>query len=126
MATLRTLLDTAGLLSQVGFGLLHVRDLALSRELARASPARRSGDLLIEDRVFLDGALLTGLKEERGVDSRVPLRGNRRAYSEAAALAEYAGNWREHPTRRGQEIAFVAEVEHIWDECCVPFDLFPN
>ena len=122
LATVRTLLDTAGLLSQVCFGPIHVHDLALSRELVRAAPVLRSGDLLIEDRGFLEGGLLTELKRERGVDVMAPLRSNMHAYLEAVALAEYEGKWRAHPTRQGQEIAFVEGVEHVWDECEVPLN----
>ncbi|MBX3280608.1 MAG: hypothetical protein KF868_21640 [Acidobacteria bacterium] len=32
-------------------------------------------------------------------------------------LAEMAGKWQSHPTRPNQQIAFVAGVDHIWDEC---------
>ena len=117
LVTVRTLLDTAGVLSQVGFGPIHIHDLELSRELVSTSEVLRSGDLLIEDRGFLDGGLLTKLKSERGVDVLVPLRSNMHAYLEAVALAEYEGKWQPHPTRRNQEIAFVGAVEHVWDEC---------
>jgi hypothetical protein len=117
LVTIRTLLDTAGVLSQVGFGPIHIHDMELSRELVSTSEVLRAGDLLIEDRGFLDGALLTKLKRERGVDVLVPLRSNMHAYLEAVALAEYEGKWQQHPTRRNQEIAFVGAVEHVWDEC---------
>jgi hypothetical protein len=59
LATLRTLLDSAGLLSQVALAAMQVHDVALCRPLLEQAPVLRAGDLLLEDRGFLDGALLS-------------------------------------------------------------------
>ncbi|MCA1617540.1 MAG: transposase [Acidobacteria bacterium] len=78
---------------------------------------QRRGDLVLEDRGFLDGATLTHLKGERGVDVIIPLKWNMHAYREAVALAEMERRWEPHPSRRDQQIAFVRGIEHVWDEC---------
>ena len=46
LATLRTLLDSAGLLSQVAISAIQVHDLALCRPLLATAPVFRAGDLL--------------------------------------------------------------------------------
>ncbi len=81
---------------------------------------RRAGDLILEDRGFLDGESITHLKRERKVDVIVPLKSNMHAYSEAVSIAEMSGRRDQHPSRTEQQIAFVAGVEHVWDECLVP------
>jgi hypothetical protein len=79
----------------------------------------RAGDLLLEDRGFLDGEMITFLKRDQGVDVIVPLRHGMLSYEEAVKLAQLADQWQPHPTRDGQQIAFVSGVEHVWDECAV-------
>ena len=56
LATLRTLLDSAGLLTQVAMSSIQVHDMALCRPLREEAPVLRAGDLLLEDRGFIDGA----------------------------------------------------------------------
>lgn len=119
LATLRSLLDTAGLLTQVAITQIQVHDVKICRELIEESRVLRAGDLLIEDRGLIDGGLITYLKRERGVDSIVPLRSDMLSYQEAVRLAEVEGRWQSHPSRRGEHIAFVGGVEHVWDECQV-------
>ena len=58
LATLRTLMDSAGLLSQVALAAIHVHDVAWCRPLLEKAPVLRPGDLLLEDRGFIDGATL--------------------------------------------------------------------
>ncbi len=55
LATLRTLLDSAGLLTQVALSAIQIHDVALCRPLLEQAPVLRAGDLLLEDRGFLDG-----------------------------------------------------------------------
>ncbi|MDQ3254838.1 MAG: transposase [Acidobacteriota bacterium] len=122
LATLRTLLDTAGVLTQVQIGSLQTHDMELCRELLSTSQALRRGDLVLEDRGFLDGATLTHLKAQRGVDVIVPLKSNMHAYREAVAIAAMDAVWQPHPSRPAQQIAFVKGVEHVWAECGVPLN----
>ena len=119
LATLRTLLDSAGLLTQVALSAIQVHDVTLCRPLLEAAPVWRAGDLLLEDRGFLDGAPLTALKRQRQVDVIMPLKANMLATQEAIQLAEMAEQWEAHPSRADQTIAFVRGVEPMWSECDV-------
>jgi len=122
LATLRTLLDSAGLLTQVALSAIQVHDMALCRPLLAEAPVLRAGDLLLEDRGFLDGATLSYLKRQRQVDVIIPLKANMLATQEAMQLATMADKWQAHPTRADQTIALVRRVEHMWTECAVPLN----
>ena len=122
LATLRTLLDSAGVLTQVALSAIHVHDMALCRPLLEAAPVLRAGDLLLEDRGFLDGATVSDLQRQRRVDVISPLKANMLATQEAMQLAEMAGTWQTHPSRPEQTIALVRGVEHMWAECEVPLN----
>ncbi len=117
LATVRTLLETAGIITQVAVGQIQTHDCKLCEPMLRSCAVFRAGDLLLEDRGFLDGEMITFLKRECGVDVIVPLRHSMLSYDEAVQLANLAGQWQPHPTRAGQQIAFVGGVEHVWDEC---------
>ena len=122
LATLRTLLDSAGLLTQVALSAIHVHDMALCRSLLEEAPVLRAGDLLLEDRGFLDGATVSELKRKRQVDVIIPLKANMLATQEAIQLAEVVDQWQAHPARAAQTIALVRGVEHMWPECEVPLN----
>ena len=119
VATLRTLLDLAGIITGVRIGPIQQHDLPLSLPLLRDQSLLRAGDLLMMDRGFLDGETITYLKKERAVDVVIPLRADMLSYQEAVALAQAAKVWKAHPSREEQEIAFVEGVEHIYDQCQV-------
>jgi hypothetical protein len=121
-ATLRTLLDSAGLLTQVAMSAIQVHDLALCRPLLAEAPVWRAGELLLEERGFLDGATVSDLKRKRGVDVIIPLKANMLATQEAMQLAAMADQWQAHPARADQRIALVRGVEHRWTECEVPLN----
>jgi len=122
LATLRTLLDHAGLITQVGLCPMQVHDLPACRFLFETAPVLRTGDLLLEDRGFLDGATITLLKQQRHVDVIVPLKSTMLSYTEAVQLAELQDAWQPHPSRDHQHIAFVKGVDHLWAECKVPLN----
>jgi hypothetical protein len=117
MATLRTLLDHAGLITQVGLCPIPVHDLPVCRLFFETAPVLRKGDLVLEDRGFIDGETLTLLKQQRHVDVIVPLQSTMLSYKEAIQLAELHGEWQPHPSRDHQHMAFVKGVEHVWDGC---------
>ena len=119
LATLRTLLDNAGLFTQMAISGIEVHDLELSRPMLTTSSVLRAGDLLLEDRGFLDGQIISLLKTNKGVDVIVPLRSNMVAFDEGVKLAEMAQLWQVHPTRSEQQIALVKGVHHVWDTCNV-------
>jgi hypothetical protein len=118
-ATLRTLLDQAGLITQVGLCPIQVHDLPLCRLFFETAPVLRKGDLLLEDRGCIDGDTITFLKQQRQIDVIVPLKSTMLSYQEAIHLAELQGAWQPHPSRDQQHIAFVKGVEHVWDGCAV-------
>jgi hypothetical protein len=120
LATLRTLLDHAGLITQVGRCPMQVPDLPACRWFVETAPVLRSGDLFLEDRGFLDGATLTLLKQQRHVDVIGPLKATMLSYKEAVQLAVLHDAWHLHPSRPHQHIAFVKGVDHVWDACQVP------
>jgi hypothetical protein len=122
LATLRTLLDHAGLLTQMAMSAIQVHDIALCRPLLEEAPVLRAGDLLLEDRGFIDGATLSALKHQRQVDVIIPLKANMLATQEAIQLAAMANKWQPHPARADQTIALVRGVEHMWTECAVPLN----
>jgi hypothetical protein len=122
LATLRTLLDHAGLITQVGLAPIHVHDLPLCRLFFETASVLRRGDLVLEDRGFVDGETLTLLKQQRHVDVIVPLKSTMLAYQEAVQLATLHGEWQPHPSREHQHIAFVQGVEHLWEQCKVPLN----
>ena len=122
LATLRTLLDSAGLLTQVAMSAIQVHDMALCRPLLEEAPVLRAGDLLLEDRGFIDGATLSHLKRQRQVDVIIPLKANMLATQEARQLAQMADKWQAHPSRANQTITLVRGVEHMWTECEVPLN----
>ena len=122
LATLRTLLDHADLLTQMAMSAIQVHDRALYRPLLAAAPVWRAGDLLLEDRGFIDGVTLSALKRQRQVDVIIPRKANMLAPQEAIQLAEMADTWQPHPPRADQTIALVRGVEHRWAECAVPLN----
>jgi hypothetical protein len=106
-------------MSAVEIGPIERHDLELSRGLLFSSKALRAGDLVLEDRGFLDGETISYLKRKRQVDLIVPLRSDMQAYQEARDLALLEGNWQPHPSRADEEIAFVRGAEQFWDTCKV-------
>lgn len=73
LATLRTVLDHAGLITQVGLCPLPVHDLPVCRRCVETAPVVRAGDVFWEDRGGVEGDPLTFLKPQRRVDVMVPL-----------------------------------------------------
>ena len=68
------MLDHAGLITQVGLCPMHVHDLPVCRLFFETAPGLRQGDVILEDRGFIDGDTLTFLKHERHIDVIVPLK----------------------------------------------------
>src|SRR5882672_3865540 len=122
LATLRTLLDHAGLITQVGLCPIQVHDLPLCRLFFETAPVLRAGDLVLEDRGFVDGETLTFLQQQRHVDVIVPLKANLLSSHEAVQLATLQDAWQPPPSRDHQHMAFVKGVEHLWAACQVPLN----
>lgn len=84
--------------------------------------------LLILDRGFIDGALLTEMKREHGIDVLIPLKSNMAAGQEALSLIEHFNlPWTEYRVVRDEsgkehkteEVAGVGDIR-MWDNCDVP------
>ena len=122
LLTLRILLNYTGLMARVDVVPLQVHDAPCCRLLFETAPVLRAGDMVLEDRGFLDGDTITFLKQQREVDVIVPLKKNMLSYNEAVLLADLQGQWQPHPSRDHQHIAFVKGVDHLWAECHVPLN----
>jgi hypothetical protein len=120
LAPLRTLWNHAGLITQMGLAPIQVHDLPVCRLFFETASVLRAGDLVLEDRGFVDGATITLLKQQRHVDVIVPLQSTMLSYHEAVQLAELQGAWQPQPSRDNPHIAFVQGIDHLWETCQVP------
>jgi hypothetical protein len=122
LATLRTLLDRAGLRTQVAMSALQVHAGALCRPVLAEAPGVRAGALLLEARGFLDGATLSAWKHKRQVEVSLPLQATRLATQEALHRAAMADQWQAHPARAEPTMTLVRGVEQMWTACEVPLN----
>jgi hypothetical protein len=122
LGSLRSLLDDGGIITSIAFEAIQVHDLTLCNDLLMTSPYLKSGDMVIEDRGFLDGKTISNLKKERKVDVTIPLRSDMLAYEDSLVTAYHldSGEWEYHPTREKQEIKFIEHADYMWEECSVP------
>lgn len=74
LASLRGIVEDTGIIEKIEFGAMNVHDLELSREMLKTTKVFNPGDILIEDRGFLDRDLINYLKNERQIDVYVPLK----------------------------------------------------
>lgn len=114
LATLRGLVDDTGVIEHIVFGPMNTHDLALSKDMLFTTEMFKSGDILIEDRGFLDRDTINYLKTKRGVDTYVPLKSNMVAYQIAVTAAQSENVWEDHPSRDNQKIAFVTDLGPLW------------
>jgi len=124
LGLLSSLIDTGRLLVGVAFGGLRTHDLPLTQPLIQGAdtPLAR-GESLREDRGLLDGAEITCLKRDLGVDVIVPLKRDMLAFRLALVAAEANRyRWQTHPTRQKQEIQQVDDIGGPWEECQVPLN----
>lgn len=114
LATLRGIVDDTGLIEEICFGAINIHDLELTRNMLYTTPLLKEGDILINDRGFMDRTLMNYLKRERGVDTYIPLRSNMIAYEMATSAAQYQNNWEKHPSRNNQKITFIKNLKDYW------------
>lgn len=124
LGLLSALIDTGRLLVGVAFAGLRRDDLPLTTPLVRGEGTPLSaGDSLREDRGLLDGAEITVLKRDLGVDVIFPLKKNMLAFRLALARVEARPHyWKRHPSRPRQEIQKVTAIGEPWAECEVRLD----
>lgn len=114
LASLRGIVKDTGIIEEIKFGAMNIHDLELSREMLKTTKVFNPGDILIEDRGFLDRDLINYLKNKRKIDVYVPLRSNMNAYQIAVQIARQENKWEQHPSREKQKIAFVPNLKNYW------------
>lgn len=124
LGTLRSLLDEGALLSGIAWGQIQEADLCVTQDLVRRSAHLRPGDILVEDRGFIDAATINHLKQERGVDVYTGLKKDMLLLRGAIAQARSnPGDWQAHPTRKAQQIQRVCALGKLWEGLCVPMNV---
>lgn len=114
LGSIRGIVGDTGIIEEICFGSLKTHDLTLTKNMIMNSKVFKEGDILINDRGFLDRDLINYLKKERGVDTYVPLKTNMTAYDVAVTTAQTYGKWEDHPSRENQKIAFVPNLKEYW------------
>lgn len=115
LGTIRGLYEDTGIIEEICFGSLKKHDLNLTKEMIKKSKVFKEGDILINDRGFLDRNLINYMKHERKVDTYVPLRTNMTAYDVAVTAAQSDNQWEEHPSRENQKICLVSNLGDYWE-----------
>jgi len=124
LATLRSLLDSGAVITGIAWGAIQDHDLVVTHDLVRTTEHLHAGDMLLEDRGFIDAATITHLKLERGVDVCTGLKSDMVLMRAAAVAAEARpGDWQPHPTRPGQKIQLVTGLSGVWEGLGVPMNV---
>lgn len=124
LATLRSLLDEGAVMTGIAWGQIQEHDLALTDALVRTCPHLHPGDVLIEDRGFVDAATITFLKQQRQVDVCTGLRSDMLLLRGAIAQARANPHaWQPHPTRKAQKIQRVEGIGSLWEGLGVPMNV---
>lgn len=116
LSTLRGIAGDTGILEEIKMGNIKQHDLELSREIILKSKTLKPGDILINDRGFISRDVMNQLKQERSVDTYIPLKKNMEAYVQAVSVAKEQNKWNAHPNkkRKTQEVAFVEALGGHW------------
>jgi hypothetical protein len=123
LGLLSALIDTGRLLVQVAWDGIRSADGKLCRSFVTEGTPLSRGDTLLQDRGLLDGAEITLLKRDLGVDTVFPLKEKMLSYRLAVLQAERQPHrWQPHPTRKRQEIQPVSGIGGVWEECQVPLN----
>jgi len=116
LSSLRGITGDTGILEEIRFGSIKQHDLELSREMVLNSKMLKPGDILINDRGFISRDLMNQLKNERKVDTYIPLKSNMEAFEQAVSIVNEENKWKAHPNkkRKKQKIAFVGSLGSYW------------
>ena len=114
LASIRGIVKDSGIIEHIDFGPINVHDFNLTQNMLLTTPVLKRGDILINDRGFISREMINQLKNERGVDTYVPLRKNMEAYNIAVNVAKENDEWHQHPSRPNQRIAFVEHLGDYW------------
>lgn len=115
LAMLRGILPTGGIIEEVNIDSINKHDLKVSESILLKSKHLKSGDLLLQDRGFIDLEIFRNLTS-RGINIIMPARKDMDLYKACLAEAISADVWQKHPNkkRKGQDIAFVTNLEEFW------------
>jgi hypothetical protein len=124
LALLSSLVDEGRIMVRLGWDDVRASDHPVARPLLQGATPLARGDTLLHDRGLIDGATISCLKRDLGVDVVFGLKSDMLSFRLAVAQAVLrpASHWREHPTRRGQAILLVQEIGGPWEELTVPIN----
>lgn len=115
LSSLRGLYGDTGIIEDVRFGTASTHDVALSKEMLLTTDCFHEGDILIMDRGFLSRTLINQLKMDRKIDVYIPMKKNMDITRLAIEIANSECDWKPHPTRGDQVIAFVSDLGEYWE-----------
>ncbi len=123
LGLLSALIDTGRLQVGVAWEGLRAADLTVTSAFVSEGTPLSQGETLLQDRGLLDGAEITVLKRDLGVDVVVPLKKKMLSYRLAVLMAERRPHdWKPHPSRAQQQIQLAREIGGVWEECQVPLN----
>jgi hypothetical protein len=124
LALLSSLVEEGRILVRIGWDDVRASDHPVARPLLGGDTPLARGDTLLHDRGLIDGATISCLKRDLGVDVVFGLKSDLLSFR--LALARVAGRpaspWRAHPTRKGQEILLARDIGGPWKELTVPLN----
>ena len=115
LATIRGITETGGIIEEIRFAPINMHDMGLSREMILSSKHLKAGDILLEDRGFIDIESFRELSS-KGITVIIPAKQNMDIYKVAVETAIDKNEWTKHPNekRKGQNIAIVPNMEEYW------------
>src|SRR3954454_3480722 len=124
LALLSALVEEERLITRIGWDNGRESDHPVARPLLGGETPLARGDTVLHDRGLIDGATISCLKRDLGVDVVFGLKRNMLAarLAVAQAVCRPASHWRPHPTRSGQEILRVDNIGEPWEELTVPIN----
>lgn len=116
LGTIRSLINNTGIITDICFGGMANHDLSLCENMLFHSPILKPGDMIINDRGFLDRNVFNILKTTRKVDTYMPLKKGMTAFNKAIETAIENNKWSKHPNKKRptQKIAFVGNLQNYW------------
>jgi len=124
LALLSSLVDEGRIIVRLGWEDVRASDHPVARPLLQGETPLAPGDTLLHDRGLIDGATISCLKRDLGVDVVFALKSDMLSFrlAVAQAVCRPAAHWRAHPTRKGQAILLVPEIGGPWEELTVPIN----
>lgn len=124
LALLSALIDEGRVIAEVNWDGAREADLTVARPLLSGTLPLAKGDTLRHDRGLNDGATISCLKRDLGVDVVFALKKSNLSfrYAVAQAVVRPACHWQPHPTRARQQIMFIPNIGGVWEELTVPIN----